>query len=74
MKLAVIFGVAQMTLGVCLKGMNNLHHNKMIDFFFEFLPQLLLLLSLFGFMDLMIITKWLTNYQGNEHNAPSVIT
>lgn len=25
-------------------------------------------------MDLMIITKWLTDFSGREHEAPSVIT
>ena len=38
MKLAVIFGVMQMTLGVIMKGFNNLYFKKYIDFFFEFLP------------------------------------
>jgi len=46
----------------------------MIDFLFEFLPQIIVLLALFGYMDLMIIIKWLTNWEGQESNAPSVIT
>lgn len=29
---------------------------------------------LFGYMDLLIIVKWLTNYEGQEHAAPSIIT
>ena len=38
MKLAVIFGVMQMTLGVIMKGFNKKKKKKYIDFFFEFLP------------------------------------
>lgn len=38
MKMAVIFGVAQMSLGIMLKGSNALHNRNMIDFLFEFCP------------------------------------
>jgi len=38
MKFAVIFGVIQMIVGVCLKGMNAIHFGSKIDFIFEFLP------------------------------------
>jgi V-type H+-transporting ATPase subunit a len=38
MKIAVILGVAQMALGVILKGFNYIHAKKRVDFFFEFLP------------------------------------
>jgi V-type ATPase 116kDa subunit family len=32
------------------------------------------MMVLFGYMDLMIICKWLTDFSGKEHMAPSVIT
>ena len=51
-----------MTLGVLLKGYNYSFHKKKVEFYFEFTPQILMLLSLFGFMDLLIIVKWLTDY------------
>jgi V-type H+-transporting ATPase subunit a len=73
MKIAVIFGVAQMSLGIFLKGTNALQQRNMIDFLFEFLPQIITLIALFGYMDLMIIIKWLTNWEGRESTAPSVI-
>lgn len=38
MKLAVIIGVIQMSWGIFLKAMNNLHERSAIDFFFEFVP------------------------------------
>lgn len=59
MKIAVIFGILQMTLGIILKGANSLHFKSKLDFFFEFIPQILLLLALFGWMDALIIGKWL---------------
>jgi len=33
-----------------------------------------MLLALFGYMDFLIITKWLTNYAGKEGEAPAIIT
>jgi V-type H+-transporting ATPase subunit a len=74
MKMAVIFGVAQMSLGIVLKGTNAIHNKNMIDFLFEFCPQIIILVALFGYMDFMIIIKWLTNWEGKEQYAPSVTT
>lgn len=73
MKLSVILGVAQMCLGILMKGCNAIHFRRPIDFFFEFIPQITLMLCLFGYMDFLIITKWLTPWDGNEHAAPPVI-
>ena len=64
MKASVILGVAQMSLGILLKGANALHLNRKYDFLHEFVPQLLMLLSLFGFMDYLIIQKWTTDWSG----------
>jgi V-type H+-transporting ATPase subunit a len=38
MKMAVIIGVAQMSFGVILKGINSIHFGLYIDFIFEFIP------------------------------------
>lgn len=73
MKIAVILGVLHMTLGIVLRGSNALHFNKKLDFLFEFLPQLIILVALFGYMDLLIIMKWLTDWTGREGKAPSII-
>jgi hypothetical protein len=31
-------------------------------------------MAIFGYMDLLIIVKWLTDWTGNEGSAPSIIT
>lgn len=67
MKMAVILGVLQMSLGICMKGLNAIYHKSAIDFLFEFVPQIIFLHCLFGFMDLLIILKWLTNWEGREN-------
>jgi V-type H+-transporting ATPase subunit a len=74
MKVAVILGILQMSLGVCLKALNSIYFKRWLDFLHEFIPQIVLLWVLFGYMDILIILKWLTNYEGKENNAPSVIT
>ena len=48
-----------MSLGVFVKAFNNLYFKKYVDFFFEFIPQIVMLWALFGYMDLLIIIKWL---------------
>jgi V-type H+-transporting ATPase subunit a len=66
MKLAVILGVLQMSLGVFMKGLNAIYFRNGLDFLHEFIPQILLLWVLFGYMDILIVLKWLTDYRGKE--------
>ena len=72
MKLSVIFGVMQMLLGIILKGLNNILECDMIEFFFVFIPEFILMLILFGYMDLLIILKWNNNYMNDTGNAPDI--
>ncbi len=86
MKLAVVFAIVQMSLGIVMKGLNNIHFRDYLGFFFEFIPQIILLLVLFGWMDVLIIAKWLqpkdidTNFMENSagfnqtHYSPAIIT
>ena len=73
MKLAVIIGVAHMSLGVLMKGFNALYYGSGVDFLFEFLPQFIMLIALFGYMDYLIIVKWTIDWSGREDRAPSII-
>ena len=74
MKLSVILGVLQMGLGVCMKAFNASYFGNKLDFMFEFLPQIILLLALFGWMDVLIIAKWLTDFTHREYEAPAIIS
>jgi V-type H+-transporting ATPase subunit a len=58
MKLAVIFAIIQMSIGIILKGLNSIHFRQKLDLFFEVIPAFLLLFALFGWMDILIIGKW----------------
>ena len=60
MKLSVIFGVTHMAFGILLKGLNAIFEKKCVDFVFVFIPEIVLLLVLFGYMDFLIVLKWNT--------------
>jgi len=66
MKTAVIFGVTHMTMGIVIKGLNAAYFKRWAEFAFEFIPQLIVMVGMFGYMDLMIVLKWLTDYTGIE--------
>ena len=74
MKMSVIIGVLQMILGLFLKGINGIYFQDYIDFFFEFIPQLIFMCLLFGYMCLMIYIKWGTDWSDDPSKAPSIIS
>jgi V-type H+-transporting ATPase subunit a len=67
MKISVILAILQMSLGILMKGFNAIHFKRPLDFLFEFVPQIILILVLFGWMDILIIAKWLVP-KDVEHN------
>lgn len=58
MKLSVIFGVFHMSLGIVHKGSNMIYHKKWLELFTEVFAGFFILFFLFGWMDVLIITKW----------------
>ena len=74
MKMSVIIGVLQMILGLLLKGLNDILFEDYADFVFEFIPQLIFMCLLFGYMILMIYIKWGTDWSDDTSKAPSIIT
>jgi len=79
MKMSVIYGVGQMLLGVVLKGLNAISHGDYVELIFVVFTQIVLLSVLFGFMDAMIIQKWLTDWFSPEFESkcqspPSIIS
>lgn len=66
MKLAVIIGVAHMTLGIITKGTNTIFFKDYMGFVFEVITGLIILLGLFGWMDVLIFSKWFTTMNPNQ--------
>jgi vacuolar-type H+-ATPase subunit I/STV1 len=67
-------------MGVITKGANSIFFGRWLVLFFEVITGLAIMLGLFGWMDLLIVTKWtyvMNPYDGNINNtatAPSIIT
>ena len=74
MKLSVIFGVTHMLLGIILKGINLIFFSQKLDFFVEFVPQIIFFTLIFVQMDILVVIKWLTKYGDidGKPNAPSI--
>ena len=70
MKLSIIIGVIHMSLGLILKGFNSYYFGDFCDLFFGFIPELIFMMSTFGYMCFCIIIKWLKNW---EHTHPPAI-
>lgn len=64
MKISVIIAILHMTVGVIIKAFNAKFFRKSLDFYFEFIPQIIFLFLLFGYMDFLIIYKWLQDWSG----------
>jgi V-type H+-transporting ATPase subunit a len=58
MKLSVIMGIVHMTIGVIIKGTNTIFRRDWPSFIFEVITGLVMLLGMFGWMDLLIYGKW----------------
>ena len=74
MKTSVIIGISQMLFGIVLKGLNAVYFKSAIDFIFEFIPRILFMSLLFGYLVIMIFIKWGTDWSSDLSKAPSLIS
>ncbi|XP_014026157.1 V-type proton ATPase 116 kDa subunit a2 isoform X3 [Salmo salar] len=73
MKMSVIVGISHMSFGVILGVFNHLHFRKKFNLYLVFLPEMLFLLCLFGYLVFMIIYKWLAFSARDSQMAPSIL-
>lgn len=73
MKLSVILGIGQMAFGVALSLVNHRFFNKPLDVISEFVPRVIWLAAIFGYMIIMIFYKWIAYYYANSACAPSIL-
>tara|TARA_R110002050_G_scaffold115831_1_gene232142 strand:+ start:235 stop:1038 length:804 start_codon:yes stop_codon:yes gene_type:complete len=74
MKMSVLLGVAQMVTGIVLSALNARYFNKVYDFWFEFVPQLIFMCSLFGYLCVLVLIKWFTEYAPGDYQPPLLNT
>ncbi|XP_043713377.1 V-type proton ATPase subunit a2-like [Telopea speciosissima] len=63
MKMSILIGVTQMNLGIVLSYFNAKFFGNGLNIWFQFIPQMIFLNSLFGYLSVLIIMKWCTGSQ-----------
>ncbi|KAF7817610.1 V-type proton ATPase subunit a3-like [Senna tora] len=69
MKMSILLGVAQMNLGIILSYYNAKYFGNDINIRHQFIPQMIFLNSLFGYLSLLIIVKWCTGSQADLYHV-----
>ncbi|KAK6938896.1 V-type ATPase, V0 complex, 116kDa subunit family [Dillenia turbinata] len=68
MKMSILLGVAQMNLGIILSYFNAKFYGNSLNVWYQFVPQMIFLNSLFGYLSLLIIVKWCTGSQADLYH------
>ncbi|XP_065865690.1 V-type proton ATPase subunit a1 [Euphorbia lathyris] len=69
MKMSILIGVAQMNAGILLSYFNARFFGSSIDIRYQFVPQMIFLNSLFGYLSLLIIIKWCSGSQADLYHV-----
>ncbi|KAG1458314.1 hypothetical protein G6F56_006423 [Rhizopus delemar] len=72
MKQAIIIGVIHMTLAVCLNVFNHVYYKRKAFVWLEFLPQILFMESIFGYLIFCIMYKWSVNWWELDSNGDHI--
>ncbi|XP_054826378.1 V-type proton ATPase 116 kDa subunit a 3 isoform X2 [Eublepharis macularius] len=73
MKMSVILGVVHMSFGVFLGIFNHIHFQHIYKLLLVWLPEIIFLLVLFGYLVVLILYKWLMFDASNSQTAPSIL-
>ena len=68
MKMSILLGVAHMNLGIVMSYCNAKFFKNNVNVWFQFIPQVIFLNSLFGYLSLLIIVKWCTGSQADLYH------
>ncbi|XP_024979345.1 V-type proton ATPase subunit a3-like [Cynara cardunculus var. scolymus] len=68
MKMSILLGVAQMNLGIMLSFFNALYFRNFLNIWFQFIPQMIFLNGLFGYLSLLIVAKWYTGSKADLYH------
>ncbi|KAI9003206.1 V-type ATPase, V0 complex, 116kDa subunit family [Gaertneriomyces semiglobifer] len=71
MKMAIIFGVIHMSFGIALNVPNYIYYKQKKSIWTEFVPQITFLLSIFGYLVVIIIYKWASQWPNGD--APGLL-
>ncbi|XP_072954271.1 V-type proton ATPase subunit a1 isoform X1 [Typha angustifolia] len=69
MKMSILLGISQMNLGIILSYFDAKFHGNSLDIRYQFMPQMIFLNSLFGYLALLIVIKWCTGSQADLYHV-----
>ena len=68
MKMSILLGVVHMNLGIMLSYFNARFFGSSLDIRYRFVPQMIFLNSLFGYLSLLIVVKWCSGSQADLYH------
>ncbi|KAF3791363.1 V-type proton ATPase subunit a1 [Nymphaea thermarum] len=69
MKMSILFGIVQMNIGIILSYFNAKFFGSSLDIRYQFVPHMIFLNCLFGYLALLIIVKWCTGSQADLYHV-----
>ncbi|XP_062053583.1 V-type proton ATPase 116 kDa subunit a 4 isoform X1 [Lepus europaeus] len=73
MKMSVILGIVQMVFGVVLSLFNHIYFRNTANIALQFIPEMIFLLCLFGYLVFMVVFKWCQFDVHMSQHAPSIL-
>ncbi|KAM4675758.1 V-type proton ATPase 116 kDa subunit a 4-like [Discoglossus pictus] len=73
MKMSVVVGITQMIFGVIMGLLNHINFRRPMNILLQFIPEMIFIICLFGYLVFMIIYKWCQYDVYTSQGAPSIL-
>ncbi|KAM4033842.1 V-type proton ATPase 116 kDa subunit a 1 isoform 2-T2 [Anomaloglossus baeobatrachus] len=73
MKMSVVLGIVHMLFGVTLSLLNHLYFKKPLNIYLGFIPEMIFMASLFGYLVILVLFKWCAYDASTSKVAPSLL-